>query len=54
MITFEQLALAASDDAITGLDFSAFDRADVLNLIMQRSEIITDCNVGGRSPVVTA
>lgn len=42
MITLEQ-AMAAKDDArIASLDTSAFSEGDVLNLILQRSEIISD------------
>lgn len=54
MITFEQLVDASQDEVITALDFSSFEPGDVLNLILQRSQIITDYNVGNRSPVVAA
>lgn len=42
MITLEQALAAMDDDRITSLDTTAFDDADTLNLILQRSEIIRD------------
>jgi len=48
MITFEQLTKAANDPTITALDTSAFAPRDVVNLIMQRSEIIADTERSGR------
>jgi len=54
MITFEDLSDAAHDPMIVSLDFSSFAATDVLNLILQRSQIVADYNVGNRSPVVAA
>lgn len=42
MITFEQAMSALDDDAITSLNISALDESDMVNLILQRSEIIRD------------
>lgn len=42
MITFDQAMTALDDDAITSLDISALDESDMVNLILQRSEIIRD------------
>ncbi len=42
MITPEQMVAASQAKEIRALDFSAFDEADVVNLIAQRSEIIFD------------
>lgn len=54
MITFDDIVAAAKEPAIRDLDFAAFTRDDVLNLIMQRSEVIRDQNVKQVSPVVAA
>lgn len=48
MIAFEDLAQAADDAAIKALDIAAFGDRDVVNLIMQRSEIIGDAEGAGR------
>ncbi|MCX7560662.1 class I SAM-dependent methyltransferase [Sulfitobacter sp. F26204] len=42
MITFEQAMRVLDDDAITSLNISALDESDMVNLILQRSEIIRD------------
>ncbi|KIN70658.1 Methyltransferase domain family [Sulfitobacter noctilucae] len=42
MITFDQAMAALDDDAVTSLDVSALDESDMINLILQRSEIIRD------------
>lgn len=42
MITFDQAMKALDQDAITSLDISALDDSDMVNLILQRSEIIRD------------
>lgn len=42
MITLEQAFAATKRERIAGLDTSAFATGDVLNLILQRSEIIRD------------
>ncbi|MGC1506272.1 MAG: class I SAM-dependent methyltransferase [Sulfitobacter sp.] len=42
MITFEQAMGAIDDDAITSLNFTALGESDMVNLILQRSEIIRD------------
>lgn len=42
MITFEQAMRALDEDAITSLNISALDESDMINLILQRSEIIRD------------
>jgi len=48
MITFEQAMQTAQSARIADLDTSAFDTSDVLNLILQRSEIIGDQSNPGR------
>ncbi|WP_333714997.1 class I SAM-dependent methyltransferase [Yoonia sp.] len=48
MITFEQLADASDTEMIRGLNVSAFQLDDVVNLILQRSEIIRDQPRPGR------
>lgn len=42
MITFNQAIAAMDLDEIASLDTSAFSKQDILNLILQRSEIIRD------------
>ncbi|MEZ5912841.1 MAG: class I SAM-dependent methyltransferase [Paracoccaceae bacterium] len=42
MISFEDLAVAAEAPEITALDIAAFGADDIVNLILQRSEIIAD------------
>ena len=42
MITFDQAMVALEDDAITSLNISALNESDMVNLILQRSEIIRD------------
>jgi SAM-dependent methyltransferase len=42
MISLEQALKATRDDRIASLDLRAFGEGDVLNLILQRSEIIRD------------
>jgi len=54
MTSFEQLVGAADTTAIKELDYSSFSEHDVLNLILQRSEIIRDHDVKKKSPVVSA
>lgn len=36
------IAVEAADTAIASLDLSCFDRGDLLNLILQRSEVMFD------------
>lgn len=42
MISFDDAVQAADTDTVTSLNISAFSQADVLNLVLQRSEIIMD------------
>lgn len=42
MITLDQAMAATEDSRIAALDSAAFSEADILNLILQRSEIIRD------------
>ncbi len=42
MITFDQAMNVLESDTISSLNIAAFDEGDVLNLILQRSEIIRD------------
>lgn len=48
MITFEQMLEAVDDPAIRDLKTGAFAEADVVNLILQRSEIIRDQHRPGK------
>ncbi|MEM8850358.1 MAG: class I SAM-dependent methyltransferase [Pseudomonadota bacterium] len=48
MITFEQLVDAASTARIRDLEVGAFSEKDVVNLILQRSEILRDRPRSGR------
>ena len=48
MITFEELIEAARDPKILALDVDAFGPADIVNIILQRSEIIRDQHRPGK------
>ena len=48
MISFEEMIDATSDPKIASLDTSAFSHSDVVNIILQRSEIIRDQRRPGR------
>ncbi len=48
MITFEQMLEAVAEPVCATLDVSAFSEVDVVNLILQRSEIIRDQRRPGR------
>jgi hypothetical protein len=55
MITFEQICDTAESDDIKSLDYTSFSATDIFfNLVLQRSEIVTDQKVGARTPVIVS
>lgn len=48
MITFEDAMKVYHSDTIAGLDTSMFSHADILNILLQRSEVLYDQNKPGK------